>query len=257
MDMTYNNLRGIEQFKNKLASSLQKRNLSKIDIDKCISKAVDLFGDKIGVMPVGGVISAVAAVSAIEKHLNDNPAHDILDAIGSFSIDEATAASAPSGSLRLALDDVRGEGKMDDAELDDTAQEIHESVEDSDNLITVMAYDEHGRPLKEFQVSSIDMIDYMEEEDLTDEGRRSRGFLPADFDSTDVLSATPATSEGKTRNIGNYGHETDGSIYIQCPGCSSKDVIPVGAGTYMCLTCEPSNIFDVDLLLDDINPEMN
>lgn len=257
MDMTYNNLRGIEQFKNKLAYSLQKRNLSTIDIDKCISKAVDLFGDKLGVMPVGGVISAVAAVSAIEKHLDSNPVHDILAAISSFSIDEAVAASAPSGSLRLSLDDVRDEGKMDGAKLDETAQEIHESVEDTDNLVTVMAYDEHGRPLKEFQVSSIDMIDYMEEEDLTDEGRRNRGFLPADYDSTDVLSATPATSEGKTRNIGNYGHEADGSIYIQCPGCSSKDVIPVGAGTYMCLACEPANIFDVDLLLDDINPEMN
>jgi hypothetical protein len=257
MDMTYNNLRGIEQFKNKLTSSLQKRNLSKIDIDKCVSKAVDLFGDKIGVMPVGGAISAINAVSAIEKHLDDNPVHDILDAINSFSIHELKIDSEPSGSLRLSLDDVRSEGKMDDANLDKIAQEIHESVEDSDNLVSVMTYDEYGRPVKEFKVSSVNMIDYMEEEDLSDEGRRSRGFLPADYDSTDVLSTTTSVSTGSTRTIGNYRHESDGSIYIQCPSCLSKDVIPVGAGTYMCLTCEPESTFDIDLLLDDINPEMN
>jgi hypothetical protein len=195
MDMTYNNLRGIEQFKKKLASSLQKRNLSQIDIDKCVSKAVDLFGHKIGVMPIGGIISAVSAVSAIERHLDGNPVHDIFDAISAFNIDESTAPEAPSGSLRLSLDDVRDEGKMASAALDETAQEIHDSVEDSDNLISVMAYDEHGRPVKEFQVSSIDMIDYMEEEDLTDEGKRNRGFLPADFDSTDVLSSMPCLLE--------------------------------------------------------------
>lgn len=257
MDMTYNNLRGIEQFKNKLTASLQKRNLSKDDIDKCISHAVNLFGGKLGVMPIGGVISAVSAVIAIEKHLNNNPSHDILNAISAFNIDEVIAPSESTGSLRLALDDVRSEGQSANAALDKTAQQIHDSVEDRDNLISVMAYDEHGNPVKEFQVGSIDMIDYMEEEDLTDEGKRNRGFLPADFDSTDVLSATPSTSEGSSRNIGHYGHESDGSIYIQCPACFSKDVIPLGAGEYMCLSCEPATTFDVDLLLDDINPEMN
>lgn len=256
MDMNYNNIRGIEQFKNKLSSSLRKRNLSEDDIEKSIQAALDLFGDKLGVMPVAGMISAVSAVAAIEKHLIDGnmvSANSILEGIGAFQIETL----ATSGPQRLSINDVREEGKMANAALDATAQEIHDSVEEADNLISVMAYDENGKPLRSFNVSSIDMIDYIEEEDLTDEGKRNRGFLPADFDSTDVLSATPSKSEGNARTIGYYGHDTSGDIYIQCPACLSKDVIPLGAGSYMCLTCEPANTFDVDLLLEDLNPECN
>ena len=100
------------------------------------------------------------------------------------------------------------------------------------------------------------MTDYMEEEDLTDEGKRQRGFLPPDFDSTDVLS-NPVETQGRSRSIGNYGHDEQGQIFIQCPVCLSKDAAPLGAGTYMCLSCDDAHTFDVDLLLDDINPEMN
>lgn len=252
MDMTYNNLRGIEQFKNKLTSSLQKRNSSQDDIEKCVETAVNLFGDKIGVMPVGGFVSAAATMAAIENHLNSAPVVNIVDAISSFNMDAFVLSSA-SGSIRLAIDDVREEGREVETVLDESAQAIQDSVEDTDNLVSVMAYDEKGNPVREFQVSSIDMIDYMEEEDLTDEGRRRRGFLPANFDSTDVLSETEST-EGSVRNIGSYGYDSKGELYIQSPS-GNRDVIPVGAGTYMCL--ETGEVFDVDLLLDDLNPEMS
>ncbi len=251
--MNYNNLRGIEQFKNKLTLSLQKHNLSKIDIDKCVSKAVELFGNKLGVMPVQGMISATTAVSAIEKHLKDNSSFDIFDAISAFNIDvvESSSSNAP---LRLSLNDVREEGTSASATLDGVALEIHDSVEELDSLVEVMAYNFDGTPAKNFNVSSIDMIDYMEEEDITDEGRRSRGFLPADFDSTDVLSSVESKNPERTRKLGSYGHDSEGNIYIQSPS-GSKDVIPLGAGTYMCM--DSDEIFEVDLLLDDINPEVN
>jgi hypothetical protein len=256
MDQTYNNLRGIEQFKNKLNTSLQNRNLSQNDIDEFIKQALLVLGDKIGVMPVGDMISAVSAVKSIENHIAANETMSVLDALGTFDFDSMSPNTSAFDNTRLSNNDVRAEGLIRVAKLSDESQEIHDSVIETENLVEVMTYNSDGTPGRAFEVSNIDMIDYIEEEDLTNEGRRNRGFLPADFDSTDVLENQEEYQTGKNRTVGGYGHDASGEIFITCP-CGGKDVIPLGAGTYMCLTCEPEVVFDVDLLLEDINPENN
>lgn len=257
MDKNYNNLRGIEQFKNKLGVSLQKLGFSQDDVDTCISKAVEKFGDKIGVMPVDGMVSAITTVATLINTLQAFESHSVdafTQVIETHSTEAVSNVADSAHNHRLSNHDIRDTGTANNAALSGVAQEIHDNVETEDELVTVIAYNFDGTPAKQFSVSQIDMIDYVEAEDLTDEGLRKRGFLPSDFDSTDVLT-TSEVSEGTSRTIGAYGHDADGDIFIQCSACNSKDAVPIGAGTYMCLTCDTT--FDVDLLLDDLNPETN
>ena len=252
MDQTYNNTRGIEQIKNKLSTSLQ---ISHELLDDLINMIVKKLDNNIGIMPVNGAVSSMNIVNEITSYLKNVSHKDILSKMEVFPFDSLTSGAV----TRLDNNDVRetANSRMSETELSHDAMLIHNQIGDTDLLEEVAAYNFDGSLERKISVSNIDMVEYMENEDLSDEGRRSLGFLPADFDSTNVLSATPPTQEGHRRTIGIYGYDANGALYVKCPECLSSDVIPMGAGEYMCLQCEPCCSFDVDLLLDDLNPEMN
>lgn len=94
----------------------------------------------------------------------------------------------------------------------------------------------------------IDMIDCISVDDLTTEGKRARGYLPADFDSTvddENSYAQPEDEivEGKVEYDGNQ------QLMISCPRCGSRNLV-VEMSRGICMDCDAD--FDVSISLADI-----
>ncbi|MBS1722421.1 MAG: hypothetical protein JSS66_05380 [Armatimonadetes bacterium] len=249
-----NNVRGQQALETKIAAALELAGRSNTFIDTVLETTMSKFGDTVGIMPVAGCVPVKALLTAV------------LDAVNGCGTPEEAAQSVrrlePAelmvsdsvAPIRLDDSDVRSTGQESESILEGAAVDIDVAIRDivGSPGTEVFAYEKDGET-KVIEVESIDMVDYMEDDDLTDEGRRARGFLPATYDSMDALTPE-AQVDVAQRNIGSYGYDNDGELFISCPQCHTQDVVPVGAGTYMCLECEDFT-FDVDLLLNDLLPE--
>lgn len=255
MNEEYNNERGINMLKKKLGEELAKNGWSSNEIDIVLNLTLEKFGSQTGIMPVNGMLSAKTVADTVAHAIDGKTLPDIIGMFDTIQI--APAENVPGSFRMLTEDEERTVGKTFDAELSPEARLFHEETnvdEDKSEWVPQRAYSADGSFVEKGDMESIDMIDYTESEDLTVEGQRSRGFLAADFDTTDVLQPLQ-TTKGKERVIGTYAWDEHGELFITCPTCNSNDAIPMGAGKYMCMECD--GLFDVDLLLSDLMPEDN
>ena len=254
MDQTYNNERGIELLKIKIPNMLRIAGMSAEMIDTVVATTLQQFGSKVGAMPVDGLLSASAVAEAIVTEAKNG--HDVEEVrtriINMHTVPMQTKTHVDF-SQRIEHRHTHGFGRAEYAELSDAASALHQEIEDNVNDINIVESKMSGKA-QTIPVNPINMVDYTETEDLTAEGQRARGFLPATFDTMDALTEVDAPSKRQQRLMGSYGYDAYGELYISCPECNSQDVIPAGAGTYMCLNCEDSTLFDVDLLLSDLLP---
>lgn len=249
MSTDYNIVRGMGLVESKIGQELKRKGASDAVLEAAIAAAKAKFEGLVGVMPINGLHSAAQVAEACNQALR-----------GVSSPEEAREAVSGvvmgrrgTGEVRRVEGSFAEQGREREVQLDYDAADLSAEIADnsgSDTEIRVMV-SEGGR-VKEIVADVVDMLPYVDSEDLTDEGKRSLGYLPADFDSMSTLGADTPEVEVETRRVGRYGYDADGQLFIESPdGC--RDVVPMGTGTYMCL--ETGTVFDVDLLINDLLPE--
>ena len=100
-----------------------------------------------------------------------------------------------------------------------------------------------------FDCEMIDLINSVGVEDLTIEGKRARGFLPADFDSSvdneDDYETSPDALPTANVEVDKYG--TVVAIYCPNPDCNSSEIVIEMSKGY-CPNCDME--FEVPLRID-------
>lgn len=111
----------------------------------------------------------------------------------------------------------------------------------------------------EVPVDEIDLIDDFEDDDLSDEGKRSLGIISLDHDTTEGHSPTINAREkmlvGRLELV-KKDDSLDGSEYddyqITCPYTGSTDVYQISSNVYA--SYETDQPFKVDFNLPDLTP---
>ncbi len=111
----------------------------------------------------------------------------------------------------------------------------------------------------EVPVDEIDLIDDFEDDDLSDEGKRSVGIISLDHDTTQGHNPTLSVREkmlvGKLELV-KKNDSLDGSEYddyvITCPYTGSTDVYQISSNVYA--SYESDQPFKVDFNLPDLTP---
>lgn len=252
MSTDYNASRGIALLENKIRQELKRKGADDETVQAAVEAALNRFGDCVGVMPIGGLNSASRVAESCNQALrgvsNPDEAREAINGV--------TMGAQSTGEIRRVVGGFSELGREDEVTLDYQAADLGAEIDanaSSESEITIKV-SEGGR-VKEIIADVVDMLPYVDGDDLSDEGKRSLGFLPPDFDSMSTLGQDTPEIDVEVRKVGRYGYDSDGELFIECPECSGRDVCPMGSGTYMCLSCPQSTQFDVDLLINDLLPE--
>ena len=153
--------------------------------------------------------------------------------------------------------------KVDRAEnvIAKETKDISENAEKFHNFTyQTMTVEKDGELISvEVPVDEIDLIDDFEDDDLSDEGKRSVGIISLDHDTTQghnpTLSAREKMLVGKLELV-KKNDSLDGTEYddflITCPYTGSTDVYQISSNVYA--SYESDQPFKVDFNLPDLTP---
>jgi hypothetical protein len=133
-------------------------------------------------------------------------------------------------------------------------QEIEEISGDFHNFQTITV-ERDGKLVEiEVPIDDIDLLEDFDDEDLSLEGERASGIIPAEYDTTINNIAT----EKAIRNGIKYGEliiDEDGGFLIKCPYTGSTDVYQIDSSTYA--SFETDQPFRVKFNLSDLRPDQS
>ena len=133
-------------------------------------------------------------------------------------------------------------------------QEIEEISGDFHNFQTITV-EKDGKLIEiEVPIDDIDLLEDFDDEDLSLEGERASGIIPAEYDTTINNIAT----DKAIRNGIKYGElviDEDGGFLIKCPYTGSTDVYQIDSSTYA--SFETDQPFRVKFNLSDLRPDQS
>ena len=133
-------------------------------------------------------------------------------------------------------------------------QEIEEISGDFHNF-QIITVERDGKLVEiEVPIDDIDLLEDFDDEDLSLEGKRASGIIPAEYDTTINNIAT----EKAIRNGIKYGElviDEDGEFLIKCPYTGSTDVYQIDSSTYA--SFETDQPFRVKFNLSDLRPDQS
>lgn len=118
-----------------------------------------------------------------------------------------------------------------------------------------MTVEKDGKLIEiEVPIDDIDLLEDFDDEDLSTEGERAAGIIPAEYDTTINNIAT----EKAIRNRIKYGEliiDDDGGFLIKCPYTESTDVYQIDSSTYA--SFETDQPFKIKFNLSDLQPDQS
>jgi hypothetical protein len=133
-------------------------------------------------------------------------------------------------------------------------QEIEELSGDFHNFQTITV-EKDGKLVEiEVPIDEIDLLEDFDDEDLSLEGERASGLIPAEYDTTINNIAT----EKAIRNRIKYGEliiDENGGFLVQCPYTGSTDVYQIDSSTYA--SFETDQPFKIKFNLSDLKPDQS
>jgi hypothetical protein len=133
-------------------------------------------------------------------------------------------------------------------------QEIEEASGSFHNFQTITV-EKDGKLVEiEVPIDDIDLLEDFDDEDLSLEGERASGMIPAEYDTTINNIAT----EKAIRNRIKYGEliiDEDGGFLVQCPYSGSTDVYQIDSSTYA--SFETDQPFKIKFNLSDLKPDQD
>lgn len=133
-------------------------------------------------------------------------------------------------------------------------QEIEELSGDFHNFQTITV-EKDGKLVEiEVPIDEIDLLEDFDDEDLSLEGERASGLIPAEYDTTINNIAT----EKAIRNRIKYGEliiDENGGFLVQCPYTGSTDVYQIDSSTYA--SFETDQPFKINFNLSDFKPDQS
>ena len=133
-------------------------------------------------------------------------------------------------------------------------QEIEEASGSFHNFQTITV-EKDGKLVEiEVPIDDIDLLEDFDDEDLSLEGERASGMIPAEYDTTINNIAT----EKAIRNRTKYGEliiDEDGGFLVQCPYTGSTDVYQIDSSTYA--SFETDQPFKIKFNLSDLKPDQS
>lgn len=168
-------------------------------------------------------------------------------------------------SLSIQLNDTKKtttDNRAHDVIVEET-KDISQNAEKFHNFTyQTMTVEKDGELISvEVPVDEIDLIDDFDDDDLSDEGRRSLGIIELDHDTTQGFKPTVSHKEkmlvGKLEMVNKTkfsdGAESSYDDYlITCPYTGSTDVYQISSNVYA--SYETDQPFKVDFNLPDLTP---
>ena len=161
-----------------------------------------------------------------------------------------------------ANEDIKSESRNENVIAEET-NNISKQAEQFHNFTyQTMTVEKDGELISvEVPVDEIDLIDDFDDDDLSDEGRRSLGIIELDHDTTQGFKPTVSYKEkmlvGKLEMVNKTkfsdGAESSYDDYlITCPYTGSTDVYQISSNVYA--SYETDQPFKVDFNLPDLTP---
>ena len=133
-------------------------------------------------------------------------------------------------------------------------QEIEEASGGFHNFQTITV-EKDGKLVEiEVPIDDIDLLEDFDDEDLSLEGERASGMIPAEYDT----SINNIATEKAIRNRIKYGEliiDEDGGFLVQCPYTGSTDVYQIDSSTYA--SFETDQPFKIKFNLSDLKPDQS
>jgi len=248
MTLDYNQQRGQALFESKIQTS----GLS--NEEQIVLNALKKhFMDQVGVMPTGGLLAAAriaqACINAVKEDAQADFASMAMRALVLYGELNHVKTVEP------VLNDEQI--KQHNAITDALFKELNaNSVSDNgDNVAKVLTKDKNGNIQERTLImDDIDMLDDIENEDLSIEGKRRLGMISKDYDTLSG-DAVVETNTRSTLPFGTIVALDNGEWEILSPFTNTSDVYPVGDGIYCCLATDKK--FRIDLNLADLQATAN
>lgn len=234
-----NAVRGRALLERKLYGALGLRK----DVDRVVSLVMDEVGDSVVVMAEPGKITSVKLAERIIPMIQHVTDEAEIQRLSRASLTTPDLSTGPRVMRKIdTAAPALKQGIETEASLNKEAKELDEAIT------------QFGFNRKDYE--AINMINHVKKSDLSDEGKRARGFLPANFDSLmQNADQFEVSMDEEGLEEGEVMISDTGLIIPICPYSGSQDVYPISTNEFKCFDCEPEcRGFMVDITLSDMFP---
>lgn len=224
----------------KLASSVVGAvETGRTDLDELATLAIKIYGD-------GGCSEHMTKKNALPPTPEQLMSHKVAFEEAHAEIDQYSIKKKTWTEIVIVRDE---EGNV---LLDENGNAVTEEIVCS-NATMAYSEDEEGNLVEsEIVLDDIDLMKDMDDEDLTDEGKRSAGIISPNFDTLSGQNADDQIIGARPEKLplGQIRATEDGGWEIVCPFTGSTTVYQISSNVYA--SVETDQPFRIDASLSDL-----